>query len=43
MLELHLRQPGFTYSICGPFTKHHEGIEKFKEIDDSNYITISTN
>ena len=21
MLEMHLRQPGFTYSACGPFTK----------------------
>ena len=22
MLELRLKQPGFTYSACGPFTKH---------------------
>ena len=22
MPEMHLRQPGFTYSACGPFTKH---------------------
>ena len=22
--ELHLRQPEFTYSACGPFTKHIE-------------------
>ena len=29
--ELHLRQPGFTYSTCGPFTKHSEKIQKFKE------------
>ena len=21
MLEMHLKQPGFTYSVCGPFTK----------------------
>ena len=21
MFEMHLRQPGFTYSACGPFTK----------------------
>ena len=21
MLEMHLEQPGFTYSTCGPFTK----------------------
>ena len=23
MLEMHLRQPGFTYSACGPFTKNN--------------------
>ena len=22
MPEIHLRQPGFTYSACGPFTKN---------------------
>ena len=22
--EMHLRQPGFTYSACGPFTKRKE-------------------
>ena len=26
MLELHLKQPGFTYSAYGPFTKHRERI-----------------
>ena len=32
MLEIHLKQPGFTYSACGPpFTKNKEGIQKFKE------------
>ena len=31
MPELHLKQPQFTYSACGPFTKHREGIKKFKE------------
>ena len=25
--ELHLRQPRFTYSACGPFTKHRERIQ----------------
>ena len=30
MAELHLRQPGFTYSACGPFTKHCERIQKFR-------------
>ena len=31
MREMHLRQPGFTYSACGPFTKNKERIQKFKE------------
>ena len=26
MPELQLKQPGFTYSACGPFTKHRERI-----------------
>ena len=38
MLEMHLRQPQFTYSACGPFTKHKQRIQKFKEIGDTNYI-----
>ena len=32
MSELHLKQPGFTYSACGPFTKHHERIQKCREM-----------
>ena len=31
MPEMHLRQPRFTYSVCGPFTKNKEKIQKFKE------------
>ena len=27
--EMHLKQPGFTYSACGAFTKNKERIEKF--------------
>ena len=38
MPETHLRQPGFTYSACGPFTKNKEGIQKFKETGDTSYI-----
>ena len=34
MPEMHLRQPGFTYSACGPFTKHKERIKKF-ELDNA--------
>ena len=29
--ELHLKQPGFTYSACGSFTKHRKIILKFRE------------
>ena len=32
---MHLRQPGFTYSTCGPFTKNKKKIQKFKETGDS--------
>ena len=38
MPEIHLRQPQFTYSTCGPFTKHKQRIQKFKETGDTNYI-----
>ena len=31
MPEIHLRQSGFAYSACGPFTKDKERIRKFKE------------
>ena len=31
MLDLQLKQPGFTYSACGPFTKHRGRIQKFRE------------
>ena len=38
MPEMHLRQPGFTYSACGPFTKNKERIQKFKEIGNTDFI-----
>ena len=38
MFEMHLRQPRFTYTACGPFTKNKEEIQKFKETGDSRYI-----
>ena len=28
MPEIHLKQPGFTYNACGPFTKNKERIKK---------------
>ena len=39
--EIHLRQPQFTYSACGPFTRHEERIQKFKESGDTNYIYMN--
>ena len=38
MTEMHLRQPQFLYSACGPFTKNKERIKKFKETGDTSYI-----
>ena len=38
MPEMHLKQPGFTYSACGPFTKHKERIKKFEQTGDTRYI-----
>ena len=38
MPEMHLRQPVFTYSACGPFTKHKQRIQKFMQTGNSNYI-----
>ena len=35
---MHLRQPGFTYSLCGPLTKNKEKIQKIKETGDLKYI-----
>ena len=38
MPEMHLKQPGFTYSACGPFTKNKGRIKKCKEKGDTSYI-----
>ena len=38
MPEMHLKQPGFTYSACGPFTKNKERIQKFKETRYKLYL-----
>ena len=42
MSKMHLRQPGFTYSASGPFTKNKERTKRLKkqEIHD---IFIKTN
>ena len=38
MPEMHLRQPGLTYSACGPFTKNKQRMQKFKQTGASRYI-----
>ena len=38
MHEMHLKQPGFTYSACGPFTKNKERIEKFMQTGNTDFI-----
>ena len=38
MPKMHLKQPGFTYSACRPFTEHKERIQIFKETEDTNNI-----
>ena len=38
MPEMHLKQPGFTYSACGPFTRNKERIEKFMQTVNTDFI-----
>ena len=38
MPEMHLKQPGFTYSACGPFTKNKKRIQNIKETGDTSNI-----
>ena len=38
MPEMHLRQPGFTYSACGSFTKNKERIEKIMQTGNTGFI-----
>ena len=38
MPEKPLKQPGFTYSACGPFTKNKERIEKFMQTGNTDFI-----
>ena len=38
MPEMHLKQPGFTYRACEPFTKNKQRIQKFMQTGDSRYI-----
>ena len=36
--EMHLKQPGFTYSACDPFTKNKERIKKFMQAGNTDFI-----
>ena len=38
MPELHLKQSGFTYSACGPFTKYRERIQKCRETGNLKHL-----
>ena len=38
MPKIHLRQPGFTYNACAPFTKTEERVQNLKETGHSRYI-----
>ena len=38
MPEMHLKQPGFTYSACGPFTKNKERIKRFMQTGNTDFI-----
>ena len=38
MPEMHLKQPGFTYSVCGPFTKNKERIKNLMQTRNTDFI-----
>ena len=38
MPEMHLKQPEFTYSACGPFAKNKERIQKFMQTGNTDSI-----
>ena len=38
MPEIHLKQPGFSYSACGSFTKSKERFEKLMQTGNTDYI-----
>ena len=38
MSEMHLRQPSFTYSACGSFTKNKERIKNFMQSGNTDFI-----
>ena len=43
MPEMHLRQPGFIYSTCGPFTRNKQRIQKFMQAGEIQIIFTKMN
>ena len=43
MPEMHLKQPGFTYNACGPFTKNKKRIQKLKKKQEIQAIFTKMN
>ena len=41
MPEMHLKQPGFTYSACVLFRKSKERIEKFMQTGNTDFVNKS--
>ena len=39
MPKMHLKQPRFTYSACGPFTENKERIQKIKKLENQDIFT----
>ena len=39
MSEIHLKQPGFTYSASGTFTKNKQWIEKFMQTENTKFYS----
>ena len=38
MPEMHLKQPGFTHSACGPFSRNKKRIKKFMQTGNTDFI-----
>ena len=38
MPQMHLKQPGFTYNVSGPFTRNKERIENFMQTGNTDVI-----
>ena len=39
MSEMHLKQHGFTYSACGPYTKNKQRIQRFMGLEIQSTFT----